>query len=171
MDISKVGRARTVGPRRRERIVVERRPYEGRFNVLLMTTLAKKDDPLFVQLREANVNADAFLAFIQSAVQYGRVLPGTIVVWDNARIHCANATLAALDQCLAAAGATRANLPAYSPEFNPCENVFAEVKNFLRNNPRPGWSLRDRTIEAVGAVPYENVLAYYRHCATEGLRK
>ncbi len=167
--INKLGRARKVGPRSHERVVIEHRPNEKRFNMLLMTTLAVNDDPLFFELRDNTVNAEVFLAFIETAIRQGRVPPGSIIVWDNARIHCADATLQALDRVIAAAGSTRVNLPCYSPEFNPCEFVFAEVKTFLRSNPRPGWNLRDRTLEAVGSVSPANVLSYYQHCTRVAL--
>lgn len=42
------------------------------------------------------------------------------------------------------------------------ENVFC-------TSTPPGWSLRDRTIEAVGSVPYKNLLAYYQHCTSVAL--
>jgi len=48
--------------------------------------------------------------------------------------------------------------------------VFAEVKTYLRNHTRPGWSLRDRTLEAAGSVTYKNLLAYYQHCTSVALR-
>ena len=167
---NKLARARKVGPKGQERIFVEHRPNERRFNMLLMTTLAIDNDPLFFELRDGTVDAGVFLSFIEAAVRQGRVPPGSIIVWDNARIHCAAATLAELDRIITAAGATRANLPSYSPEFNPCELVFAEVKTYLRNHTRPGWSLRDRTLEAAGSVTYKNLLAYYQHCTSVALR-
>jgi transposase len=135
--------------------------------MLLMTTLALKDDPLFFEIFDDNVNGDVFLAFIQEAVRQGRVPAGSIIVWDNARVP--NAIVADLDRSVISAGATRANLPPYSPEFNPCELVFAEIKTFLRNQSRPGWGLRDRVLEAAGAVSYENLLAYHQHCTSVAL--
>jgi transposase len=113
--------------------------------------------------------ATSFLLSFKKPVRQGRVPAGSIVVWDNARVHTANAVIADLDRAINSAGATRANLSAYSPEFNPCELVFAEIKTYLRNQPRPGWSLRDRVLEATGGVSYENLLAYYQHCTSVAL--
>ncbi len=167
--VNKLGRARKVGQRGVERVGIEYRANEKRVNMLLMTTLAIKDDPISFQLREENVDANAFLEFIRSSIQHGRVPRGSIIVWDNARIHCSSATIAELDRIVGAAGAYRANLPCYSPEFNPCEFVFAEIKTFLRSTPRPHWNLRRRILEAAGSVPYKNVLAYYKHCTCVAL--
>lgn len=168
----KLARARKVGLRGTERVVVDRRPNEPSVNMLLMTTLALSDDPLFFELCADNIDGDAFLTFIEGAIQHGRVPPGSVIVWDNARVHATDATVAILDGVINGAGATRANLPRYSPEFNPCELVFGEIKTFMRNHPRLGWSLRDRVLEAAGTVSYDNLLAYYQHCtqvALEGL--
>ncbi len=167
---TKLGRQRKLGPRGTERVIINRRPNEARTNMLLMTTLAHEDDPLFFALRDPSVNADVFVHFIEEAVRYGRVPRDSIVVWDNARIHVCNATIGQLDAALRSVGATWANLPAYAPEFNACELVFAEVKTYMRSHARPRWTLRSRIQEAAGHVSYGNLLSYYQHCTEVALR-
>ena len=54
--------------------------------------------------------------------------PGDIVVMDNLSAHKVEGVRAAIE----AAGATLLYLPAYSPDLNPIEQVFAKLKALLR---------------------------------------
>lgn len=63
--------------------------------------------------------------------------PGDIVVMDNLGSHKGQAVRSAIR----AAGAHLLFLPAYSPDLNPIEQVFAKLKHMLRN-------AAERTMEA-----------------------
>ena len=54
--------------------------------------------------------------------------PGDVVVMDNLGAHKVEGVRAAIE----AAGASLAYLPAYSPDLNPIEQVFAKLKTLLR---------------------------------------
>ena len=54
--------------------------------------------------------------------------PGSIVVCDNLPAH----KITDIRQCLESAGMSLLYLPAYSPDFNPIEQVFAKLKALLR---------------------------------------
>jgi transposase len=63
--------------------------------------------------------------------------PGDIVSADNLPSH----KVAGIKQTIEAAGASLRHLPAYSPDFNPIENLFAKLKALLnkaahRTHPR-----------------------------------
>ena len=49
---------------------------------------------------------------------------------DNAAIHHTNAVVNAINQT----GALIAFLPPYSPDFNPCENLFSQAKSWIKAN-------------------------------------
>lgn len=53
---------------------------------------------------------------------------GDIVVADNLICH----TVAGVGQAIEQAGATLRNLPPYSPDLNPIENLFSKFKAYLR---------------------------------------
>jgi hypothetical protein len=53
-------------------------------------------------------------------------------------------------------------LPAYSPELNPCELVFALVKNGLRRHGIE--SLFDDVIVAFNDVSRDTMMNFYRKC-------
>ena len=54
--------------------------------------------------------------------------PGDVVVLDNLPAH----KVAGVEEAIQAAGASLMPLPAYSPDLNPIEQVFAKLKSLLR---------------------------------------
>ena len=126
-----LGRRRVVGAKNTERVTVVENPNERGFNMLLLTNLSVVHDPLFVRLRAESVDADVFYEFIETAFEAGYIREGQIIVWDNARIHSAQI----IQPRLLALFGDRVliqPLPTYSPEYNPCEYVFAQVKSYAR---------------------------------------
>jgi transposase len=74
-----------------------------------------------------SVDGDVFLRFVRT-----RLVPwlrmGDVVVMDNLNMHKMRAVKAAI----LAAGATPVYLPTYSPELNPIERWWADLKRALR---------------------------------------
>lgn len=87
--------------------------------------------------------------------------PGSIIVLDNLSVHKNAAARAAVD----AAGCQFCFLPAYSPDFNPIELVFAQLKTHLRGAAARTY---DTLVAAIGAgfdrVTRADIQAYYQHC-------
>ena len=71
--------------------------------------------------------------------------PGDIVVMDNLGSHKGNAVRSAIR----AAGAKLFFLPAYSPDLNPIEQVFAKLKTLLR---KADARTIDATWRTIGAL-------------------
>ena len=86
---------------------------------------------------------------------------GTTIVLDNLSVHKNAAARAAVD----AAGCRLVFLPAYSPDFNPIELVFAQLKTHLCG---VGARTFETVMEAIGQgldqVTPAHLQAYYRHC-------
>lgn len=88
-------------------------------------------------LLDGPVNSQAFLVYVQQFL-LPTLKPGDIVVMDNLGSHKSEA----VRNAIRAAGAHRVFLPAYSPDLNPIEQVFAKLKTLLRK-------ARARTFDAV----------------------
>jgi len=73
------------------------------------------------------INGASFRAYVEQ-VLVPTLNPGDVVVMDNLGSHKGRAVRSAIR----AAGAKLFFLPAYSPDLNPIEQVFAKMKALLR---------------------------------------
>ena len=82
---------------------------------------------------------------------------------DNCSIHGAADTLRALFDLVEVAGIRLIYLPPYSPELNPCELVFASVKNYLRAN-RGKDNFDKEILFALSQQTHASVASMYFDC-------
>ncbi len=73
------------------------------------------------------INGEIFLTYVEK-VLVPILRPGDIVIIDNLGSHRGKA----VRQAIRAAGARLIFLPAYSPDLNPIEQVFAKLKHLMR---------------------------------------
>jgi transposase len=73
------------------------------------------------------INGDLFLAYVEQ-VLVPTLRAGDTVIIDNLSSH----KLAGVRDAIEAAGAALLFLPAYSPDLNPIEMLFAKLKALLR---------------------------------------
>lgn len=102
----------------------------------------------------------AFRAFCQqvSAPQLKR---GDVVVLDNLASHKDQQAL----EALRLAGAEVWPLPPYSPDLNPIENLFAKIKESLRQaEARTDRMLIKAIAAALEAVTPTDCINTFRHC-------
>ena len=81
------------------------------------------------------INAELFTLYVQQVLA-PTLAPRDIVVLDNLGSHKSKAVRTAIRD----RGAHLLFLPAYSPDLNPIEQVFAKVKHFMRK-------AEERTVE------------------------
>jgi len=86
---------------------------------------------------ESPTDGDVFLAFLDQ-VLCPQLKPGQTVIMGNLAAHKVDG----VRQRIAATGARLRYLPPYSPDFNPIERCWAQIKQFLR-------SARARTVAAL----------------------
>jgi len=73
------------------------------------------------------MNGATFLQYIHQ-ILVPSLTPGDLVIMDNLPVHKVFGVTAAIER----AGASVMHLPAYSPDLNPIEMVFAKLKALLR---------------------------------------
>ena len=78
---------------------------------------------LTVGLFHTNVNADIFTAWLEQDL-IPKLPKHSVLVMDNATFHKRNDTLDAIEK----AGYTALFLPPYSPDLNPIEKKWAQIK-------------------------------------------
>ena len=87
--------------------------------------------------------------------------PGDVVVWDNLPAHKAPE----LKVSLAAVQATLLPLPPDSPDFNPIEQCWSKVKEFLRAaEARTAETLQQAIATAFATVTASDARGWFQHC-------
>jgi transposase len=95
-------------------------------------------------LLDKPMNAISFRAYIEQFV-VPTLQPGEILVMDNLSSHKGPA----IRKAIRATGAKLFFLPAYSPDLNPIEQVFAKLKTLLR---KANARTIDAVCEAIGQI-------------------
>jgi transposase len=109
---------------------------------------------------EGAINGRSFRAYVEQ-VLVPTLRPNDIVIMDNLGSH----KVAGIRDAIEGAGAKLVYLPPYSPDLNPIEQVFAQLKAALRAQAA-------RTVEALWAalgnisadVTPSQCANYLRHC-------
>ena len=105
------------------------------------------------------VNGAIFLQFIKRRLA-PHLCRGDVVVMDNLNFH----KMRVVRQAIESVGATALYLPTYSPELNPIERLWADMKRQLR---KIGADTVDDLLAAVhkfrSGVPYQKITAWFRN--------
>ena len=112
---------------------------------------------------EAATGAAVFHAYLEGVLlpELRRTKPGAVLVMDNLPAHKAPRVRALLD----ASGFAYRYLPAYSPDLNPIEPIWAKVKAELRRvAARTAEALHQALGPALDAVTAQDAAGCFRHC-------
>lgn len=134
------------------------------FSLTLLIDLTNIANPFGITLRTNSNTQWDFLTFVVDMVEAKRLVPGDILIVDNATVHCGSDSWPALRHLLMISQVNLIYLPKYSPEFNPCELVFAAMKNWLRWHRSPTNPLWVEILAALARITYNEVLAFYWQC-------
>ncbi|MFW5766704.1 MAG: IS630 family transposase, partial [Coleofasciculus sp.] len=102
------------------------KPYSRGKNVSVIGAIALKGF-LGCMTLEGTTNGDAFQVFVEK-VLLNCLWPGAVVVRDNLSAH----QVASIESLIEKAGAKVIYLSPYSPDFNPIENCWSKLKQYLR---------------------------------------
>jgi transposase len=109
---------------------------------------------------EAPTDGDVFLAYVEQ-VLCPHLRPGHCVVMDNLAAH----KVMGVRQLIEDTGARLLYLPPYSPDFNPIEKCWAQLKQYLRAaKARSVSALEPAIASALSHLTADQAIAYFRHC-------
>jgi transposase len=109
---------------------------------------------------ELPTDGEVFLAYLEQVV-CPRLRPGRIVVMDNLSAHKHPQVRTLIGQT----GAQLLYLPPYSPDFNPIEQCWAKIKEYLRGaKARLFDALEQAITAAIATITMENSAAWFYHC-------
>ena len=86
-----------------------------------------------LKICRGGVDSDAFSEFITERLllqlyPFDGSNPHSVIVLDNCSIHHTSDSVDAMQEC----GSIVQFLPAYSPDYNPIENIFSKFKTCIR---------------------------------------
>lgn len=109
---------------------------------------------------EGWTNQEAFLTYI-TQVLVPELWSGACVVMDNLPAHKATKVRAAIESV----GASVKFLPPYSPDFNPIENCWSKLKEFLRTQESRTREELDSSInKALNLITDKDIVGWFTHC-------
>jgi transposase len=109
---------------------------------------------------DSAADTDVFHAFVEQAL-LPTLRPADVVIWDNLPAHKAPELKAILES----AQATLLPLPPYSPDFNPIEQCWSKVKEFLRAaEARTEEALQQAIAEAFATITASDARGWFQHC-------
>jgi transposase len=111
---------------RRGQKLVARAPF-GKWRTLTFIAALRHDRIDAPCVLDGPINGQLFTAWVEQFL-VPTLKPGDIVIMDNLGSHKG----AAVRKAIRSAGAKLFFLPAYSPDLNPIEQVFAKLKLLLR---------------------------------------
>ena len=112
-------------------------------------------------------NTGIFETYVEE-VLVPQLKPGDVVIWDNVQPHQSEEAVEAVEEV----GARVVPLPPYSPDLTPIEEMWSQVKEFLRSAAaRTTEAVHDAMSAALRAVCPEDILGWFKSCglcATQG---
>ena len=123
---AKTNMTRTHGRCARGRRLVAKVPH-GRWRTLTFLAALRHDRIGAPCVFDGPINGRSFLAYVEQCL-VPELAPGDVVIMDNLGSHKSQAVRCAIRRT----GAKLFFLPAYSPDLNPIEQVFAKLKALLR---------------------------------------
>jgi transposase len=109
-------------------------------------------------------NQFTFLQFLIIAIENNFLTSGSILIADNATVHCASDTIEVIYSILSAAGIKLLFLPKYSPELNPCELVFSFVKCRVYTHGLQTNSIFSNVESSFNKVTKKMIINYFKKC-------
>lgn len=108
------------------------------------------------ELLTGTTNGEIFLDFLRgSLIPSMQSFPATrsVVIMDNCSIH----HVQQVKQLLEAAGILLIFLPPYSPDYNPCEEMFSYIKYYLKDHDELLQSMDTRSCKHVLHSAFESI--------------
>lgn len=134
-------------------------PYNRGRNVTLIGAIATKGI-LAPFTFEGWTNQEAFLTYVREVLT-PQLWPGACVVMDNLPAHKATK----VRKIIESVEAKVIFLSPYSPDFNPIENCWSKIKEYLRNQESRTHQELDRAIhEALNLVTDDDIIGWFTHC-------
>lgn len=158
----KTGMRREYGRSLRGKRVTGTRPCRSWKTISLIGAIRLGERPKIMTNRSA-VDGPTFLRFVKTRLAPW-IYPGDIVIMDNLNIH----KMLVVREAMLDAGGIPLYLPTYSPELNPIERLWADMKRQLRTLALNAQGELLRAVRRLRAsTPIAKIAAWFRHSVAE----
>ena len=139
--------------------ITELKPFYRAAKVTAIGAISKKK-VLALMTMNGSMDGRAFSVFIEKLL-CPQFWPGAVVVMDNLPAH----KVASIEPMIRAVGASVICLSPYSPEFNPIELWWSQLKSFLRKFAPATTSMIDRIIAvALHLINPQHLRNWFARC-------
>ena len=147
-----------------------RKTHESRLHsewitTTIVTSIDPRDEAVTVIFRKHTNNQYDFERFIAFCIHQKVLRRNDTLIMDNARVYRSKNTFPGIQHGLLIRGINILFMPTYSPELNPCELVFAQVKKNIRETwIRDNIRFRECLFDGFTQVTRKNMINYYNKC-------
>lgn len=132
----------------------------GHWSTLTLLGAMTREGMLASMTVESPTDGDVFLAYLDE-VLCPQLRPDQVVVMDNLAAH----KVEGVRQRIEAVGARLLYLPPYSPDFNPIEQAWSNIKGHLRSaKARTREVLEETVTQALRTITPQHASAWFYHC-------
>lgn len=154
-----LGLTRSHGRSPLEQRVYDKKPFYRRSKVTVIGAISLTK-VLAVMTLNGSMASNAFEVFIEKCL-LPQLWPGAVIVMDNLPAQ----KLASLETLIQSKGASVQYLSPYSPDFNPIENCWSQLKAFLRQFSPTSATMVDILIAtALNLVNPQHLKNWFSHC-------
>ena len=131
----------------------------GHWKTLTLVAACRADGVTAPYVIDGAMDGAAFLAYVEQ-VLVPSLKKRDVVFMDNVRTH----KVAGVREAIEAVGAELRYLPAYSPDLNPIENVYAKLKSDLRKGAARTVGALSRLVgRSLKAIAASECAGYFRY--------
>jgi hypothetical protein len=152
-----------IGPRGQRILGYSNANLNETYSMTLLTTPGN-NIPFAASIRKSSNDQYDFGFFIGKCIRDGFIRPHSLLIMDNASVHVGSDIFSTIYNILKDYDVTLLLLPAYSPELNPCEYVFAYLKNSLRAQRNHHDSLLVSIQKTLVGLTQDMVIRMYEKC-------
>ncbi|MGD1701061.1 IS630 family transposase [Dapis sp. BLCC M229] len=139
--------------------VYETKPFYRGQKVTVIGAISMKEVVALMTINNS-MDSKAFKVFIEHFL-LPELWPGAVVVMDNLPAH----KLASIEPLIESVGAKVLNLSPYSPDFNPIELWWSQLKSFLRSFSPQRAEMVDRIISvAINLMNPQHLKNWFAKC-------
>ncbi|WP_144427508.1 transposase [Nostoc piscinale] len=154
-----LGLMRELGRSKKGTRVYDVKPFYRGSRVTVVGAISHKSI-LAMKTLDKSMTGDDFKQFIQEEL-LPQLWPGAVVVMDNLRAH----KIKGIKEMIESVGARVVYLSPYSPEFNPIEHLWWQLKAFIRKfSPHNKFAVEQLLALGVLLCSSQQLQNYFSHC-------